>query len=557
MQQRAVRPVSGGCDGDTVGTISIRAHPPQPSTSRQDETRDAASRMLGLPHVNTREAVIRAYLRVALGKVCTELDRRESERLLRELPFVADASVRATPESPGRIRVDVDVVDEQPLVAGGRFRRATVASVGLGTLNLWGRGLSVVAAAERGFAYRDGFGIRARQYGLFGQPAYADVIAERRAVIGERLAVEVAAPFLTDLQLRAFHADVALESGYSRIFRPENDAAAVFVRHTSYDIGWVTRLGRASGRGAVGLIGAALIGEDVRVGDDMVIVADTGLAQGPRNTFGNEYPDFAISRLALIGGMRALRYTTVRGFDALTAAQDMGVGVQLGLLVGPGLLTSGHASDVLVASEIYAGTGDARSFLLFRGRAEARGDRAKRAWDGVAVTGRLAMYAKPSPERTRIVTLDASAVHESVYPLQLTLRDPDSGLPGYGAATLAGGRRVLVRFEERRLMRPLGDRADVAVGAFAAAGSLWAGDVPFGSTEGIQGSVGVSLLAAYPAGGKRTYRVDVAFPFDPARARTRAELRISVSARAGSAWMEPRDVARARTGAVPVSLMRW
>lgn len=557
MQQRAVRPISGGCDGDTVATITIRAHPPRLSTSPQDETRDAASRMIGLPHVNTREAVIRSYLRVALGKVCTELDRRESERLLRALPFVAAADVRATPETPGRIRVDVDVVDEQPLVAGGSFRRSTVASAGLGSLNLRGRGLSVVAAAERGFAYRDGFGIHARQYGLLGQPAYADVIAERRAVIGERFGVEVAAPFLTDLQLRAFHANVALESGYSRILRPETDEAAVFVRHTSYDIGWVTRFGRASGRGAVGVIGAALIGEDIRVGDDLVIVADTGLARGLTNPFGDEYPDFAITRLAVISGMRALRYTTARGFDALTAEQDMGVGVQLGLLVGPGLLTSGHTSDVLVAGEVYAGTGDAQSFLLFRGRAETRGDRTKRAWDGVAVTGRLAMYSKPSAEHTRIVTLDASAVHESVYPLQLTFRDPDAGLPGYGGSTLAGGRRVVMRFDERRLVRPFGARADVAVGAFAAAGALWAGDVPFSTNTGFHGSAGVSLLAAYPAGGKRTYRLDLAFPFDAGRARTHAELRISVSARAGSAWVEPRDVARARTGAVPVSLLRW
>ena len=200
--------------------------------------------------------------------------------------------------------------------------------------------------------------------------------------------------------------------------------------------------------------------------------------------------------------------------------------------------------------------GDARSFLLVRGRAEARGDRTKRAWDGVAVTGRVAMYAKPSAERTRIATFDVSAVHQSVYPVQLTFRDSDGGLPGYDAATLAGGRRIVARIEERRLVRPIGDRADVALGMFGAVGMMQAGDVPFGTNTGVLGSAGVSVFAAYPAGGKRTYRLDAAFPFDPVRARTHVELRFTVSARAGSAWMEPRDVAHARSGAVPVSLMR-
>lgn len=559
MRPGAQEPAPRGreCEGDTVSAIAIRVYPPASRTSAEGETREAAARMLGVSHANTRESVIRAYLRVAVGRVCTELDRTESERLLRAQPFIASASVRATSASPRHVRLDVDVVDEVSLAGAARLSRGTISSVLVGNHNIGGRGLSVVAGAQRGFAYRDGFGVRALQYGLFGQPAYIAVDADRRPVIGEHLAVEVAAPFLTDLQLRAFHASAALESGYSGIVRPENDEAAVFVRRTSYDIGWVTRFGRANGRGAVGLIGAALIGEDVRVGEDLVIVSDTGLVEGPTRPFGNEYPDFSITRVAAITGLRALRFTTVRGFDALTAEQDMGVGVQLGLLVGPGMMSWGRTSDVLVASEAYAGAGDARSFLVARGRAEARRDRGTHGWDAVAATGQLSWYARPSPARTHVMTLGVSVVHQSVYPLQLTFRDPDGGLPGYGDATLAGGGRLVARIEERRLVRPFGDRADVALGVFAAMGTLWAGDVPYGVNTGIEGSAGVSLLGALPAGGKRTLRADVAFPFDPVQAHTHVELRFSVGARAGSAWVEPRDVARARTGAVPVSLMKW
>jgi len=557
VQANASTAPSRSCDGDTVTAIAIRTRAAAPATTAQGETREAASRVLGLPHVNTRAAVVRAYLRLAVGQLCTELNRSESERLLRAQPFVASANVRAVPTAPGQVRVDADVVDEVALVVGGKVSRGTVSSVLLGTQNFDGRGLSLAVDAERGFAYRPGFGVRAQQHALFGRPAFIAVDAERRAVIGEHLAIEVAAPFLTELQLRAFHSSAALESGYSGIVRPDDDGAAVFVRRTSYDIGWVTRFGRANGLGTVGLIGAAVIGEDVRSGQDIVIVTDTGLVAGSGTAFGDDYPDFAMTRLAVIGGMRSLRFTAVHGFDALNAEQDMGIGTQLVLLVAPGMLTSGHRSDVLVASEAYAGVGGAESFLVVHARAEARSDRAKRAWDGVAVSGRLAWYAKPSSIRTRLATLDVSAVRQSVYPVQLTLRDPDGGLPGFGNATLAGGGRLVGRLEERLLVRPFGNRVDLALGVFAAAGVLWAGDVPYGQSSGMEGSAGISLLAAYPAGSKRTFRVDLAFPFDPTQARTHLELRFRVGARAGSAWMEPRDVARARTGSVPVSLVRW
>lgn len=553
---RTVAPMRRTCEGDTVTSIDVRAYPPS-SAGLAAASRQAAARVLRRPHETTRSEVIRAYLRVAIGKVCTERDRRESERLLRAQLFIAAAAVRAIPESPGHVRLQVDVIDEIRPMTAVRVTRGTLSSLLLGTQNLSGRGLSLSAHAERGFAYRDGFGLRAVKYGMFGRPDLLALHAQRNAVDGEVMSLELARPYLTDLQLRAFHASTSVVSGYSSLVRPSGADVSLFVRRTFYDIGWVTRVRRASGRGTIALFGATLFGEDVRTGQDLVIISDTGLFAAAASPLTVEYPAFATTRIAAIGGLRSLRFTTVRGFDALTAEQDMGIGVQFDVLAGSNVLTPAHAGDVFLATDLYAGAGGSGSFIVARVLAEARGVKASHRWEGVVASGRLAWYGNASGVRAHIASIDLSTLQHLVFPMQLTFRDADGGLPGFGDATWAGGQRLVARIEERRNLRTFGSRADFAVSVFAAAGKLWAGDVPYGRTTAVHSSAGISLLGAYPAGGKRTYRVDLAVPFNPEPGGAHLELRFSSTDRTRLLWLEPNDVARARTGAVPVSLMKW
>jgi hypothetical protein len=544
------------CDGDTITAVDIRTHPPS-YTGVVAATQRITSRWLALPHVPTRPAVIAAYMRLSSGTICTEIDRSESERLLRAQPFIASATIQAIRESAGHVRLQVDVVDELRLIGGATTRRGSISSLLLGTENFSGRGVSFVANVRRGFEYRDGFGVHAIKYGMFGRPDFLAVRAERRPVIGERLSLELAEPFLTDLQRRAFHLSTSLLSGYTALLRPTGEAVSLFARRTAYDVGWVTRVGRTGGRGPVGLVGAVLLGEDVRTGRDLVIVSDTGLITQPANPFGAAYPAFTTTRLAAVGGLRALRFITAHGFDALTAEQDMGVGVQVDLLAGPSLQASARAADLFIAGDFYAGFGDTASFFVVRALAEARRDRMTQQWNGVVASGRLAWYGKPSSERTHKVNIELSEVRQLAFPMQLTFRDPDGGLPGFGNSPSAGGQRLIAHVEERHLLGTFGTRADVAVGIFATAGKLWAGDVPYGRTTPVRAAAGVTLLGAYPAGGKRTYRVDLAVPINPERGGARVELRFGSTDRTRLLWLEPNDVARARTGAVPVSLMKW
>jgi hypothetical protein len=63
---------------------------------------------------------------------------------------------------------------------------------------------------------------------------------------------------------------------------------------------------------------------------------------------------------------------------------------------------------------------------------------------------------------------------------------------------------------------------------------------------------GVGLLAAVPAGSKRTWRVDLAFPLR-SDGRSRWEVRVTTTNANRVEWREPRDMARSRERAVPGS----
>ncbi|MHB1862465.1 MAG: BamA/TamA family outer membrane protein [Gemmatimonadaceae bacterium] len=550
--QRAPAGPDRRCDGDTVTAIEIHSSPAalQGIATSWRGLADVA----GLHFTVTQPRVVMAYLLLAVGQPCTERDRSESERLLRLQPYLASATVRTLPDGPGRVRVDVRTEDELPVLAGIRMRGLAPQRLTIGSENVSGMGLTIALSAERGLAYRSGFGVRAVQYGAFGRP-YTLAVSAQRYPLGGGWSVEFAHPFLTDLEWNAFHTGAQAMRAYYPVIRPVGQDLALSVRRSTYDVGAVTRIG--SGR-VVGVVGAALIGEDVHTGAGPVIISDSGLVSVPVDTaLGGRFPAFRVTRLTAIGGLRALRFVTVRGFDALTATQDVGRGVQFAAMAGPSMFSSTLNSDIFLSADVYAGLGGSHSFATVRFNGEGRADRASHRWDGVVGNGRLAWYAKPVDLTTQVVSLDFSAIQHLAFPLQLTFRDHDGGLPGYPNATFAGGRRAVVRVEERRLLRPLTPRADVAVGAFVDAGKLWAGDVPYGVTTGVHTAVGVSLLSAVPAGGKRTYRLDLAVPLNRPPGGARWELRFSSADRSQLLWQEPGDVARARAGAAPSNLLSW
>lgn len=542
------------CAGEEISVIEIRSYRPS-VTNAAERAAAAASEAVGLAGEPSRHSLIRAYVRLKAGKPCAELERRESERLLRAQRFIASAAVVAVPEPDGRVRILVAVVEELPWVVGGRLKGASIRSASLGTQNYAGRGLTIIGEVERGGAYRTGVSTVFAQYGVFGRPAVATLELDRRP-LGGLLHVGLTEPFQTDGQRRAGHGDFRQETMYGTLVRPGEDDAAARIRRTSFDVGWVQRIGTYRAGRLIGLGGAMFMGTDVRSADESVIVSDSGIVPLADGELAGRFPDYGVGRLMAMGGVRALRFLTVRGYDALRAEQDVGVGLQASVLAGPSLWHSGPR-DVLMIGDLYAGSGRPESFFAARTRVESRRGSGTDGWQGTVASMRLSWHRQPSESRTRVLSVSAGSVHRLPFPSQLTLRDADGGLAAFPGSRAAGGQRVVFRAEERWLLAWRPRRSDLAIAAFTDAGRLWAGDVPYGISSPVRASVGFGLLASGVSGGKRLVRLDVAFPVNPEPGQSGIAFRFSSADRTGMLWLEPRDLARARAGSGPTTLMRW
>ena len=542
------------CEGDTITRVDIRRHPPSARTAA-DRALGATSEAAGLEPATTDVFVVRAYLRLHEGGLCSEVERRESERLLRAQKFIASAAVTVRQVSPGYVAIRVDVVDEWPYVVGGGVGSGHLSSLRLGTINLMGRGLSVVGSVERGGVYRNGAGIRLEQYGLAGRPAYAELTAERRP-LGGTLHIEASQPFLTYQQRGALRGSVTEQTEFVRLARPSGDDVAVQSSRSAYDIAWVGRAGSLRRDGLVGLAGLALMREEVISDSGSVIVSDSGLVQTLDSALTGRYPSFSAERVGLILGVRALNFVTVDRFSTLRAAQDVGRGIRASLVIAPSLSAARGEADVLLSGDVYAGMGSRASFVTLRAGAEARGLARQVPWRGVAASARVNWNRVALGRRSGLTSLTAAALGRALVPSQLTFRDLDDGLLGSAGSHDAGGRRVVLRQEERLLVDWFRNRADVALAIFADVGKLWRGDVPYGATSPVRGSVGISLLGSYP-NGKRTFRLDLALPLNPGSENSRFAVRLSSADRTGTSWMEAGDIARVRASSGPATLTRW
>lgn len=538
------------CDGEVITAVDIKpGRPPFAGAVRYWRT---VARAVGLHHATTRPEVVAAFLEFREGEKCSPTRLAESERLLRAQPFLADASVRATPDSTGRgVRVEVQTVDEIPALASLRLHGASLAAVALGNQDVGGHGVRAEAGVERGGAYRTPLFGEVESYTLAGRPIDALARVERRRV-GGGAKLDVAYPFMSDLQRGAWHVSWARADDFFDIARPADDQLAIRVRHWDWQAGAVAQRHAA---GAVALFGAALSGVQVRPDSRGVLVGDSGLVADSGTALVDRYAAMRAIRIGPLLGLRRVRYVTVSGFDALAAPQDVARGIQLSSYVARSIGMDG-ANDIFFSGSIYGGAASPRSMVATLAEIETRRPQGERSWDGTIGSARGAWYWGGSPGGLLIVSDELSGGFRSRLPFQLTFADPDGGVRGYGSSLLAGARRNVARAELRWSFPAAVRRADLGVAAFSDVGTLWAGDAPYG-TNATRAAVGVSIMSAYPTRSKRLYRVDFAIPLDPTAAGRRIEIRFSAADHTTRFWDEPDDVGRSRLGAEPSRLFEW
>jgi len=535
-------PAAAQCDGKIVSAITVVSH--DPSFLQVPRLLRPLARGLGLEHTSTREDVVRTFLLLEVGGPCSAIRVAESQRVLRLQPFLAEATVRATPDSVGGVRIAVETLDEIPTIFSMRFRGWSPAALRVGDGNIAGRALHVAGRLDQGFGYRSGAGLEVIAYHVLGRP-HTLAFEAYRAPLGSTLRLAFGHAFFTDLQRGAWHVGYSNVNAYTSFVRPDADAVSLGVVRRFADVGRVLRVG--FGR-HVGFVGGLVTYERVTPAAQAVILSDSGLVADTGALLGGPFPRYENVRWNAVVGLRSLSFLEVRGFDALAAVQDVARGVQFGVVAGRG-------NDTFFSADLYAGVGSRRSFAAMRVEAEARHGPGANRWDSMVASGRLAWYFKVTDRHIVIVGEEFSGGWHMRLPFQLTLGALPGGVRGYRDSRVVGAARSVVRVEDRWSLGRLNRHVRLGLATFADAGMVWAGDAPFGVNSGVKTGVGAGLLAAIPPQSKRLWRLDFAVPVSP-DAHARWEIRLT-TVWAGGFWSEPRDVAQVQRGAAPSLIFTW
>ncbi len=553
VSSRGRLPVAG-CAGQPISDIIVITQPP--FTDRLPTRLEWVRRTVRRTHVNTRDDVVRRFLLMKVGDACNQIRRAESERILRAQPFLVDARIRVYDDEAGGVRLEVETRDDFSLVFEPMIQSKSplVRGMRFGESNLGGSATLAAVNWRDGRAYNDVLGVDLANT-AFGRGRNEFRLSAQRNRFGQDMRLELVRPYYTDLQRYAWIGSLGGTREPMEFRRGDLPRNALTVRREFANVGAVARVGPV---GRLRLVGASLTREAQRTDEQSLLLTRDGVKA---DTTGAAVPTFRPQRVvranALLG-VRAIRFVQVQGFDALTGAQDVRVGMQLGLVAGRSIVVrQARDRDHFVAANLYGGYGGARSFVGLQAVTEARYDRNVKAWDNFVTSGRLAWYFRPAVRQTTVVESEWSAGRDMRVPFQLSLADRDGGIMGHRRSSQAGARRLVFRAEQRLVVPTRLNVADIGFSGFAEAGRLWAEQsVPYSISTPWRGAVGVSVLAAVPPRSRRLWRVDFALPIsaDPQR---RFEVRFSSIDRSRVFWNEPRDVQAGRERTAPSSLFTW
>lgn len=549
----SLNPPAITCKGQTVTRIDIHTKPPFEVTGG-GMWKSVLRRALDL-HVTTKPIVIQRFLALQAGDACSEIRRAESERILRAQPFLADANVIALADGANGVVLDVTTVDETSLIIGGGFsgKSPHLRAARLGESNLMGQAIYSVGEWRHSEHFRDVFRGKVTHYQFLGRPYQMAVWGGRRE-IGSDIAMEASHPFLTDLQRLSWRTTAGKEDGPFYYRRQNADPVGLNLKRTYGDVGGVIRIGRPGSR--LGLVGGSISHEVEDPAQTPFRVVDTMMVADTSKALINRFKRGQATRINALWGLRNVKFVSARGFDALDGVQDLRKGTEISTLVGKGIKAlSGGDDDIFLSTDIYVGFGTRWSFAALDFSSEGRRER-NSSWEGILTHGRAASYLKLFPRHTLISDFTWSAGWKQRVPFQLTLSDKEGGVRGFYSSDLGGARRAVAKIEDRYYAGRIGSVASIGIAAFADAGKLWAGDVPFGVTSPLSIGAGFSILAALPPQSRRLWRIDFALPVRGA-IRRRWEVRFSNGDYTRMFRNEPRDIFSSRERSVPSSIFNW
>ncbi len=542
------------CVGQVVRRIDV--HTDYPIAGGELDRVEWLQRAQRKLHAQTRPEVARAFMLLNVGDKCDERRRAESERLLRAQPYIAQAQVRPLDAGNGEVILDVTVVDEFALGADLALRSSSsyVRRFSLGGTNLDGRGIALAGGFGSGGAYRDEYTLRSSSYVMNGEPLFVTANGSRRRMGGD-WGVDIGVPFLTDFQRMAWHASVGQTDVYLPFARPDTDAVSLGLRRINAEVGVVTRFGPP---GSLILLGGGFSRDLTETSTQPLALRGTGPVPDTATALLNRYPRLDQRRFDVLFGLRRLRFTRTSGFEVLEGTEDVGLGLQSGVVISRGMPELGSTEgDVLLSSDFYFGRGDAFHFWRLDARAQARRPDDSGVWDSVLWDFSVRGYWRIGLTRTLVASGIWTGGYRSPVPLQLTLGDEIGGVRGFTSSRQAGGERITFRLEDRWYLGRAWGLAAVGLAPFVDVGYMGKRDAPFGADTKPAVAVGISLLGAIPPASRRLWRLDVTYRvtqdgFAPL-------WMIGSSSRDGSrfAFQEPQDIERSRARAVSPARYSW
>lgn len=480
-------------------------------------------------HARTDPEVIERELRFSVGDCLDPFLLDESERLLRELGFLASVDVFSVRQPDGTQHVIVNTRDEWSTKVDVRAEfdqgGPLVRGVRLAEDNIAGSGQSA------GVYFRQDPELDARDYGVgyatpqaFGS-RWDFRVDGGRTRVGSTFGYAAEYPFVGETGLWAGEHGFAIAERFFGLQVDDSSRVLIPTRSQAASLGVGHRFGS---RGNLTIAGLALVWSALEypnsLGPPLLSLAgdEAPLDDAPiEAAIRPQIQETRALRVAAIVGRRSIRWVQRRGFDTMRALQDIALGAEVQVALGRSINPLSDEDDLITAATFYAGGGGNDALVVARARADFRrllsGDAEDAEFIDLLAEGELLGYLRPHPDNRHTLFFRAAAQGgwNTVTPFQLTLGS-EGGLRGISRDRAPGGRRATFVLEDRIYFGwPFRDVLDLGATAFLEAGRMWAGDAPFGRDTEWNYTVGAGLRAAFPSGSRTTLRIDYARPFGP------------------------------------------
>ena len=511
------------CAAGMIDRVEVVSHSIYGAEAIEGARLPWAYRLANRLHISTRPDRIRAEIVVDEGDCLDPEDLAESERLVRELIFVARARVTADTDASGDRVVRVETWDEWSTRAGLnlsienelRFGGAFAAE-----RNLLGRGIYAVVSWRR-FQERRDLGARLGSTSFLGTRLDAS-IGGGTTRIGQFFNSVLSYPFVGEegrvsLDVRTVSRDheqayVTDETdGFSHVLLPLEDRRfeATVLRRWGKP-GSLRLLGgefRVQRRRAAGPPTVAFANDF----DDPIAAPDSFVEQ-----LESQAPPPSYARVGVRIGVRNLAFRAQGGIDLVSGVQDVATGTELTVTLGRTVATwDGAPLDTYGGLDAFAGI--TRGPLTGQTTFSADARRVDRVSNGgealrdLSARVEVRLYLAAGTAHTFAAKLRYQGGWRADEVFQLRLGGI-AGVRGFIDYEKPVSRLLVMRFEERWNPRVVGTAADIGFTVFGDIGRGWAGTAPFSVDTAWESAVGVGLRLGLPAGTGSNLRVEIARP---------------------------------------------